>query len=81
MQIWVDADACTAVIRDILFRITERLHLKATLVANQLLCVPGSRFIRVTAQIGIETAVGLAQPCLLRRAQNEFPSTSSRRLT
>lgn len=45
MQIWVDADACPAVIKDILFRVAERLQLKVTLVANQLMRVPGSRFI------------------------------------
>jgi uncharacterized protein YaiI (UPF0178 family) len=46
MQIWVDADACPGVIKDILFRVAERLELNVTLVANQLLRVPGSRFIR-----------------------------------
>jgi uncharacterized protein YaiI (UPF0178 family) len=46
MHIWVDADACPAVIKDILFRVAERLQLNVTLVANQLLRVPGSRFIR-----------------------------------
>jgi uncharacterized protein YaiI (UPF0178 family) len=46
MHIWVDADACPAVIKDILFRVAERLQLNVTLVANQLIRVPGSRFIR-----------------------------------
>jgi uncharacterized protein YaiI (UPF0178 family) len=46
MQIWVDADACPGVIKDILFRVAERKQLNVTLVANQLLRVPGSRFIR-----------------------------------
>jgi uncharacterized protein YaiI (UPF0178 family) len=46
MQIWVDADACPGVIKDILFRVAERLQLNVTLVANQLMRVPGSRFIR-----------------------------------
>ena len=45
LHIWVDADACPAVIRDILFRVAERLQLNITLVANQLIRVPGSRFI------------------------------------
>jgi uncharacterized protein YaiI (UPF0178 family) len=45
-HIWVDADACPAVIKDILFRVAERLQLNVTLVANQLIRVPGSRFIR-----------------------------------
>ena len=46
MEIWVDADACPAVIKDILFRVADRVQLDVTLVANQLIRVPGSRFIR-----------------------------------
>ncbi|WP_292935784.1 YaiI/YqxD family protein [Noviherbaspirillum sp.] len=46
MHIWVDADACPTVIKDILFRVAERIQLNVTLVANQLIRVPGSRFIR-----------------------------------
>lgn len=46
MQIWVDADACPGVIKDILFRVAERTQIGVTLVANQLMRVPGSKFIR-----------------------------------
>ena len=46
MQIWVDADACPGVIKDILFRVADRLEIPVTLVANKLLRVPPSRFIR-----------------------------------
>ncbi len=46
MQIWVDADACPGVIKEILYRVAQRLELQVTLVANQLLRVPASRFIR-----------------------------------
>jgi len=50
MKIWVDADACPAVIREILFRAAERTGIKITLVANQSMNVPRSRnidFLRV----------------------------------
>jgi uncharacterized protein len=50
MQIWVDADACPAVIKDILFRAAERTCTMLTLVANQPLRVPPSAFIR-TVQV------------------------------
>ena len=50
MQIWVDADACPVVIKDILYRVADRLELPVTLVANQGLRVPPSRFIR-TVQV------------------------------
>lgn len=46
MAIWVDADACPNVIKEILFRAAERTQTPLTLVANQPLRVPPSRFIR-----------------------------------
>jgi uncharacterized protein YaiI (UPF0178 family) len=46
MRIWVDADACPAVIRDILFRAAQRTGLEMTLVANQSINVPASARIR-----------------------------------
>lgn len=46
MHIWVDADATPAVIKDILFRAAERVKLPMTLVANKLLRVPPSAYIR-----------------------------------
>ena len=46
MHIWVDADACPNVIKEILFRVAERLELRVTLVANQPLRIPASRFIK-----------------------------------
>ena len=45
MQIWVDADACPNVIKEILFRAAERRRVMLTLVANRLLNVPPSRYI------------------------------------
>ncbi|THF66584.1 YaiI/YqxD family protein [Pseudothauera nasutitermitis] len=47
MHIWVDADACPAVIKDILFRAAQRTGRPLTLVANQHLRVPGSPHIRM----------------------------------
>ncbi|AUX92611.1 YaiI/YqxD family protein [Mixta gaviniae] len=46
MPIWVDADACPKVIKDILYRAAERSQIELILVANQPLAVPPSRFIR-----------------------------------
>ncbi|MGD9254415.1 MAG: YaiI/YqxD family protein [Chromatiales bacterium] len=45
-QIWVDADACPKVIKEILYRAAERVKIPLILVANQPLQVPGSRYIR-----------------------------------
>ena len=46
MHIWVDADACPGVIKEIIFRAAERKRIHTTLVANQMLRTPPSRFIR-----------------------------------
>jgi len=45
MKIWVDADACPGVIKEILFRAAERTQTPVTLVANQALRTPPSRLI------------------------------------
>jgi len=46
MKIWVDADACPGVIKDILFRAAERTGIEITLVANHSIPVPPSRHIK-----------------------------------
>ncbi len=46
MQILVDADACPTVCKEILYRVADKRQIQLTLVANSLLRVPGSRFIR-----------------------------------
>lgn len=45
MKIWVDADACPKVIKEILFRAAERTTVPVTLVANRLLHIPASPYI------------------------------------
>lgn len=45
-QIWVDADACPKVIKEILYRAADRVGVPLVLVANQPLLVPVSRNIR-----------------------------------
>ena len=46
MQIWVDADSCPKVIKDILFRAAQRMQISTILVANKRLWTPPSPFIR-----------------------------------
>ena len=50
MQLWVDADACPVVIKEILFRAAERTCSLLTLVANQPIRVPSSQYIK-TVQV------------------------------
>jgi len=45
MKIWVDADACPVVIKDILFKASERTKILMTLVANQYIRTPISKYI------------------------------------
>lgn len=57
MQIWVDADACPSVIKDILFRAAERERVQVTLVANAALRVPPSPYVRlVQVPSGLDVA-------------------------
>jgi uncharacterized protein len=46
VQIWVDADACPQVVKEILFRAAERAQVVTTLVANTPLRIPPSPFIK-----------------------------------
>src|SRR6266851_7091696 len=46
VQIWVDADACPHVIKDILYRAAERAKILTTLVSNMALRIPESPYIR-----------------------------------
>lgn len=57
MQLWVDADACPVAVRDILFRAAERREITLTLVANQPIRTPASRFIQsVQVAAGFDVA-------------------------
>ncbi|SFM77835.1 YaiI/YqxD family protein [Nitrosomonas communis] len=47
MRIWVDADACPVVIKEILFRAAERTQIVTTLIANKPLRVPPSPYIKM----------------------------------
>ena len=44
--IWVDADACPGLLRDVLFRAAERTRTRLTMVANKALRMPPSQFVR-----------------------------------
>jgi hypothetical protein len=57
MHIWVDADACPVVIKQILFKAAQRTQVPLTLVANQALSIPPSPFIKsVQVEAGFDVA-------------------------
>ena len=64
MQIWVDADACPNVIKEILFRAAERTQVVLALVANQSIRVPPSRFIRA---IQVSSGFDVADNAIVER--------------
>ena len=56
-KIWIDGDACPVVIREILFKAANRTETDLTIVANQLIKIPPSKFIRsVQVQQGFDEA-------------------------
>ncbi len=46
MKVWVDADACPKVIKEILFKAAQRTHIHTTLVANHAMSIPPSEYIQ-----------------------------------
>lgn len=66
MEIWVDADACPVAIREILFRAAMRTETKVTLIANQLINTPRSRFI---VSIQVPKGFDVADNEIVRRSR------------
>ena len=57
MRIWIDADACPAVIREVLFRAADRRAIETTLVANHFIRTPRSPYLRaVQVEAGFDRA-------------------------
>lgn len=57
MKIWVDADACPVVIKDILFRAAERTQTEVIFVANQHISTPPSQYLRsIRVSAGFDVA-------------------------
>ena len=65
-RIWVDADACPKVIKEILYRAAERVGVPLILVANQPLAVPRSPFIRA---VRVAAGFDVADNHIVRQAE------------
>lgn len=46
MEIWIDADACPVEAKEVLYKVSRRLQIRMTLVANQMMWIPKSDLIR-----------------------------------
>ncbi|AXO17347.1 TPA: YaiI/YqxD family protein [Providencia stuartii] len=66
MFIWVDADACPKVIKEVLYRAADREKFQITFVANQRLTVPPSAFLRT---LQVPAGFDVADNEIVRRAQ------------
>ena len=66
MKVWVDADACPVVIKEILFRAAERTGTQLTLVANQAIRVPPSRYI---SSIQVSSGFDVADDEIVKRLE------------
>ncbi len=66
MQIWVDADACPNVIKEILFRAAERTGTLLTLVANQAVKTPPSTLIK---SVQVESGFDVADNTIVQRLE------------
>jgi len=65
LKIWVDADACPVVIKEILFKAAERTEVQLTLVANQQIRVPASRHIQ---SVQVASGFDVADDEIVKRA-------------
>ena len=65
-QIWVDADACPAAIRDILFRVATRAQVRVTFVANQWIRTPSSPLLRA---LQVQGGYDVADDAIAERAR------------
>jgi len=66
MKIWVDADACPVVIKDILFRAADRAKIDTVFVANHFLKVPPSKFISF---VQVTAGFDVADDEIVKRAE------------
>jgi len=66
MKIWVDADACPAVIKEILFKAAERTGVHATFIANQAIRIPPSSVI---TSLQVKPGFDVADNEIIKRLQ------------
>jgi len=74
VNIWVDADSCPVVIKEILFRAARRTNTHTTFVANHALKIPASPYIKF---LQVETGFDVADEEIVTRVEkNDLVITS-----
>ena len=67
MKIWVDADACPVVIKDILYKAAKRTQITTTFVANQYQRIPASPWLKF---IKVNAGFDVADNTIVEKVQN-----------
>lgn len=67
MKIWVDADACPLVVKEILYRAANRTQVPLILIANQMLRVPPSPWITA---VQVPSGFDVADQRIVKEAQS-----------
>ncbi|MBD3584788.1 YaiI/YqxD family protein [Salinimonas sp. HHU 13199] len=67
MTIWVDADACPAPIKEILFRAASRTKVQVTLVANHYMKTPATKFVNL---LQVSSGFDVADDEIVQRCQS-----------
>ena len=74
MKIWVDADACPVVIKEVIFRAAERTKVLTTLVANHSMHIPKSPYIKF---LQVQSGFDIADDEIVKRVElNDLVITS-----
>ena len=68
MKIWIDADACPRVIKEIVFRASERLEIPVSLVANKSLSKHHSRLV---ASVMVDDGFDIADDYIAEHATSD----------
>lgn len=68
MKIWIDGDACPKAIKQILFRAAINRHIPVIIVANHLVTIPPSPFIK---RIKVDPGFDGADKYILAQVQNQ----------
>jgi uncharacterized protein YaiI (UPF0178 family) len=67
LRIWIDADACPNVVKDVVFKAAERLQIETILVANQYVRTPPSKVIK---SLQVEQGFDVADNTIVARLES-----------
>lgn len=66
MKIWIDADACPKIIKEVIFKVSERLQIPVILVANSQMYIPHTPLISL---VRVEQGADVADQYIVQHVQ------------